>query len=244
MSKSTVFAAALSVVLCAACTERLTAPEAVELVNTLEESQRLGEVWRSDLRLTAALTVDLERDGDSLPYRAIVFERVVVPGQLVSANCAGTRRSAHFWRPDGEGVAFFPDGAFDQRLVPALGTCQRDSLDRSSPLVTVVTPSRGPWLQSSVEGEIEPGTVTGPCRFLEPEAERVLREEHGITCELTSHRVRLGALLVAQAGAGPDSLRFDLDADQVVGVRYMIDCDAARSKASVPCAAPSGRSRP
>lgn len=233
----------LALVLCTACAERLTAPEAVELVNTLEESQRLGDVWRSDRRLTAALTIDLRRNGDSLPYRALVFERVVLPGEAVHANCAGTRRSAHFWRPDGEGVAFFPEGAFDQRLVPALGTCQQDSLGRASPLVTAVSPSREPWIQSSVEGEIEPGRVTGPCRFLEPEAERVLRDEHGINCELTSHRVRLGALLLSQAGGAQDSLRFDVDADAIVGVRYTIDCDAARSKASVPCAV-SGRSRP
>ena len=243
MRESRVFAATLSVVLTAACSDRLTAPQAVELVNTVEESRAsggasqrwLGGIWTSDLRLGAALTTELRRDGDRLHYRAIVFERVVVPGRLGNSICAGTQRSAYFWR-EGDGVVFFPEGVFDQRLVPALASCQESKTDSSMPLVTAVTPGHGAWIQASVEGEITPGVVTGSCRFLELEAERVLREEHGITCELTNHRVRMSALL-RDAVAGSDSLRLILDSTDIIGVRYTINCDAAKSQFSVPCAA-------
>ena len=245
MSKSAVaFAVSfLSVTICAACTDRLTAPEAVELVNTVEASlapggtpQRwLGGVWKSDLRLGAPLgTTALRRDGDTLRYRAIVFERVVIlSGQLGEQVCAGTRRAAYFWLADSNGVVFFPGGVFDQRLVPALGSCLSESVDAA---VTAITPDHTTWIQASVEGDISPGVVTGACRFLEPEAERVLRDDHGITCQLTNHRVRFAAQLSGHALGGLDSMRLALDATEILGVRYTINCDAVRSKISAPCA--------
>ena len=234
-------AAFLSVTICA-CSDRLTAPEAVELVNSVNESlapggtpQRwLGDVWKSDLRLGAPLgTTALRRDGEKLLYRAIVFERVVVPsGQLGDQNCAGTRRAAYFWRADSDGVVFFPGGLFDQRLVPGLGSCRWESAD---PFVSTITPDHATWLPASAEGDISPGVVTGPCRFLEPEAERVLRKEHGITCELTNHRVRFAARLLGSTWAPPDSMRLALDTTEILGVRYTINCDAAANKVTVPC---------
>lgn|SRR5574341_353809 len=250
MIKSAVSAVAafLSVTVCAACTDRLTAPQAVELVNTVEASlapggvpQRwLGDVWKSDLRLGAPLArTDLRRDGEKLPYRAIVFERVVLPsGHVENSACAGTRRVAYLWRADSDGVVFFPGGVFDQRLVPALAGCRGESVDEPTPLLTAISPDHVTWMQASVEGDISPGVVTGACRFLEPEAERVLREEHGITCELTRHRVRLDARLRGDAMGGLDSLRLDLDPTEIIGVRYTINCDAAKSNSSVPCQRP------
>ena len=244
MSKSTVAAAVsfLSVTICAACTDRLTAPEAVALVNTVEESlapggtpQRwLGDVWKSDLRLGAPLArIALRRDGEKVVYRAIVFERVVLPSRdLENPACAGTRRAAYFWLADSNGLVFFPGGVFDQRLVPALGSCQREGAD---PLVSAITPHHGTWSQASAEGDISPGVVTGPCRFLEPQAEGVLRTEHGITCELTNHRVRFAAQLLGHGLAGPDSMRLALDTTEIPGVRYTINCDAAASKFTGPC---------
>ena len=126
-------AAFLCAMVCVACAERLTAPEAVELVNAVDESlnsretpQRwLGAIWKSDLRLGAPLlTTDLRRDGVPLPYRAIVFERVVKPsGRLGTSICPGTNRAAYFWRADSDGVVFFPGGLFDQPLVPPLRSC-------------------------------------------------------------------------------------------------------------------------
>jgi hypothetical protein len=242
MSKSAVAVAMtfLSVTICAACSDRLTAPEAVELVNSVEESlapggtpQRwLGDVWKSDVRLGAPLgTTALRRDGEKVLYQAIVFERVVIPsGQVGDKRCAGTRRAAYFWRADSDGVVFFPGGVFDQRLLPA--NC---NVDQSTPAVTAITPNGGTWIPASVEGDISPGVVTGSCRFLEAEAERFLREEHGITCELTNHRVRLAARLLGYTVAGPDSTRLALDTTEILGVRYTINCDAAASKSTGPC---------
>jgi hypothetical protein len=234
MIKSAVSVATfLSVTICAACTDRLTAPEAVELVNKIEESlapggvpQRwLGDIWKGDLRLGAPLvSTELRRDGAKLPYRAIVFERVIVPaGHLANAVCAGTRRAAYFWRADSDGVVFFPRGVFDQRLLPA--SCVADSVNRPTPIVTAITPGQGTGVQTTVDGDISPGVVTGACRFLEPEAERVLREEHGITCELTTHHVRFEAQLI----------RLSLDSTHIIGVRYTINCGAAKSRHSPSC---------
>jgi hypothetical protein len=246
MIKSAVSAVAtyLGVTVCAACTDRLTAPEAVELVHTVEASlapggvpQRwLGDVWKSDPRLGAPLArTDLRRDGEKLPYRAIVFERVVLPsGHLATSPCAGTRRAAYFWRADSDGVVFFPGGVFDQRLAPALAGCPRES-DQPIPIVTAITPDHVTWIQASAGGDISPGVVTGACRFLEPEAERYLREEHGITCELTHHRVRFAARLRGYVLAGLDSMRLDLDMTELIGVRYTINCEIAKSE-SIPCA--------
>jgi hypothetical protein len=242
----------LSVTVCAACTDRLSAPEAIELVNTVEEAlatrgvpeRWLGDIWKSDLRLGAPLVrTELRRDGAPLLYRAIVFERVVKPsGQFENSICAGTRRAAYFWRADSDGAVFFPEGPFDQRLVPALARCLGEDVQQPAPLVSAITPGHRLWIQASVEGDISPGVVTGACRFLEPEAERYLRDEHGITCELTTYRVRLVARLHGYALAGSDSMRLALDTTEIIGVRYTIDCDAAKSKSSVPCVGPSVRS--
>ncbi|MGH8544833.1 MAG: hypothetical protein ACREX3_14645, partial [Gammaproteobacteria bacterium] len=231
-------------------TDRLTAPEAIELVNTVEQSlssgavpQRwVGAIVKSDLRLAAPLVrTDLRRDGEPLPYQAIVFERVVKPSvQLGNSICPGTRRAAYFWRADGDGVVFFPQGSFDQDLVPPLRSCLHDLRHvgegaEPPPVVTAVTPDQAMWVQESVEGDISPGLGTGACRFLEPEAERRLRDEHGITCELTTHRVSLAARLHGYAVGGSDSMRLDLDTTEIIGVRYTIDCDVATNKVSVPC---------
>lgn len=245
MIKSAAVATFLGVTVCAACTDRLTAPEAVELVNTVEASlapggvpQRwLGDVWKSDVRLGAPLArTELRRDGETLPFQAIVFERVVLPsGHLGTSACAGTRRAAYFWRADSDGVVFFSGGVFDQRLVPALAGCPGES-DGLTPVVTAISPDHGAWIQAAVEGDISAGVVTGACRFLEPDAERVLREEHGITCELTNHRVRFAAQLRSDALGGSDSMRLDFDSTEIIGVRYTINCDIAKSRLSTPCA--------
>jgi len=237
-----VVASFLGLTVCAGCTDRLTAPQAIALVNTVDESlasgkvpQRwLGAIWKTDLRLGAPLMrTELRRDGTPLPFRAIVFERIVKPsGHLPDSFCAGTRRAAYFWRADSDGVVFFPEGLFDQRLVPALAGCQAAEGQQTVPLVNAATPGQGQWIQAFAQGEISPGVVTGACRFLQPEAERILRDQHGITCELASYRVRFVALLHGFTSAGSDSLRFALDTTEIIGVRYTIDWGAVKSKSS------------
>lgn len=234
---------AIAISLTSACADRLTAPEAVELVKTLDESlasratpeRWLGAIWKTDLRLGAPLRqVDVRRDGQPHPYQAIVFERVVKPSaRLGNATCAGTNRAAYFWRAENDGAVFLPQGLFDQRLVPVLANCSKMGTQQSAPLITASTPEQGQWTQLSVAGDIFPGVVTGACRFLAPDAERVLRDEHGITCELTTHQVFLDARLHLLASARSDSMRFGLDTTAIVGVRYTIDCDVAKS--ALPC---------
>lgn len=240
----------LGVAICTACADRLTAPQAVQLVSTVEESlapggnpQRwLGGIWRNDLRLGAISATPLRRDGEPLAYQTIVLERVVVPSDRAeTSNCTGVRRAAYFWRGDGDGVVFFSGGFFDERLVPTLASCLGAGGERPSPLVTAVTPDGERWLPESVQGEIAPGVVTGPCAFLEPEAERVLRGEHGIICEMTRHRVTFAAELRSFGAAGLDTIRFHLDTTEMVGVRYTIDCNTVGIRVSVPCVDPTRR---
>jgi hypothetical protein len=231
-------ATVLGFAVCTACTDRLTAPEAVELVTSIEKSfaensgpQRwLADVWKGDVRLGALTRTDLRRDDEMRPYQSIVFERIVLasprPGRLL---CAGTRHAAYFRRADNDGAVFFPGGWFDQRLVG----CSHESAQE--PALHVITPDQSSWLAESVQGEISPGVVTGRCSFLEPESERVLREEHGITCAVTRHRVHFAARLEGFAVGGPDKMRLELDTTEIVGVRYTIDCPALESTVR-PCA--------
>ena len=250
----TVVTTLISVAVGVACTERVTAPEAVEIVKTVEQSFVSGEVperwlgnvmiFPNDPRLRAPLpSIDLLRDGKPLPYQAIVFERIVLPSvQLGAAICPGTRRVAYFRRASDDGIAFYAKGPFDERLAPP-ATCMWDGVEQPA-TVTAMTSDKEAWIRESVEGDISPGVVTGTCGFLEPEAERILREEHGITCEVTNHSVQLAARLRGYSVGGPDSMRIDLDPTAISGVRYTIDCDAAKNKSVSPCEHPSRASSP
>lgn len=230
----------LGVTVCIGCTDRLSGPEAAELVTALEQSlsaeagpRRLFmNVYEGDLRLRAAAsTAVLQRDGQELTYRALVFERVVVPPSgLGTWNCAGTRSAAYFWHDGGErdGLLFLPSGWFDARLVPGLGSCLGENVDRPARALAAVTPNQDMWLPADAEGDISPGVVTGGCGFLPPERARFLRQEHGITCELTRHRVRFSAHVRNFSSLrGPDSSRVDLPSTEIVGVRYTINCEGS-----------------
>lgn len=232
----------LGLTVCTACTDRLSGPEAAELVTAVEYSfsrdtgprQLFMGVWEGDLRLRGAVsTAVLWRDGRDLTYRSLVFERVVVPPSgLDDWNCAGTRRAAYFWRdgPERDGLAFRPEGSFDQRLVPGLSGCPGENIDRPRPMLEVVTPNHQTWLPDSTEGDISPGVVIGACAFMEAESALFLREEYGITCETTRHRVRFSALVRNFAsGRWPDSSRVDLPSTEIVGVRYTIHCDGTQN---------------
>lgn len=252
MTKCTlsVGAAFLGVTVCTACADRLTAPQAVELVATAEESlapggnpQRwLGGLFKSDLRLRAKSAIPLRLGGEPLTYQTIVLERVVVPSNHGVGSSCGVRRAAYLWRGDGDGIVFFPGGSFDERLVPLQGICLGESDDQPRLRVTVITPDGQRWLPESVQGDISPGVVTGECAFLEPEAERFLREEHGVTCQLTRHRVTFDAELRTFVGV-LDTMRLHLDSTEMVGVRYTINCNTAKNQAWGPCRRPDDSER-
>src|SRR5438876_6400003 len=110
-----------------ACGDRLTAPEAVRLVDALESSQRVdavpgwwdflfGSDWLSIVSRARDLsTVQVLLNGQPRSYHALVFERLLAP--VAEVPCAGTRRWLFLWRegdkPDGIGLA---GGRFDERF--------------------------------------------------------------------------------------------------------------------------------
>ena len=214
---------------CVACTDRLTAPQAVALVNTIERSlsegespeRWLGEIWKGDVRLGALAPITLRRDGEQRSYQAVVFERVML-GEDDAKGCGGTRRAAYFKGANDDGAVFFPAGWFDQRLVGCI-----DGSRTRAPAAQVVTPEHPFWYVESLAGDISPGVVTGPCGFLAAGSEVTLRAEHGISCETTRHRVWLAIQL--QGADGTQRMRLETDTTEIMGVRYTIDCAAARS---------------
>ena len=85
------------------------------------------------------------------------------------------------------------------------------------------------------EGEITPGVVAGACLFLTPEAERVLRDERRMSCEMTRHRVWFRGELRRWAPPRPEKplttsepdppLRVELSSTEIMGVRYTVHCE-------------------
>lgn len=253
MTKSTVLSCVSICVaaFCSACADRLSAPEAARLVNALEGSlasdakerpgrleDRMGEIGRNFSRLRGASSVELHRDGHALTYRAVVFEYVMAPpAGLDTSGCAGTRWVAYFWRDGGlsDGLRFM-GGQFRQRLAPPR-SCREVNYSDPQPSLLAYPPDQNVWLATDGDGDISPGVVIGECAFLEPEAAGFLREERGITCALTRHRVRFRAQIQRDASPSPPSFAFDpaisrveLGPTEVIGVRITVDCDAAERR--------------
>jgi hypothetical protein len=123
------------------CVDRLSGPQVVQLADSLEHSlspegqQRREQFfnslkyggWADKLsRIRGVPIVSIRRDGQALPYRGVVFERVMVPrgGLEDRSGCAGTRRVAMFW---GEGDRPAPvtlsGGDFHRPWVPGAHFC-------------------------------------------------------------------------------------------------------------------------
>ena len=236
------------------CSDRLTAPEAMELVDSLEaavspqsEERRQNVLdgimrgWGDKLaRIPGISQVHLRRDGRLAPYRALVFERVMVPpgGIEDRSGCAGTRWFAVFWREGEEpGVIGMSGGRFHGQWVQGFHSCPDVYFTRPEPSLYFSPGQRAPgqntlWATEG-EGDISPGEVTGECAFLESEDRRLLQERYGITCAMTRHRVRFRVRLTS-AGSSETSI-LDLQPAEIIGFRYTIQCDSiARPEANEP----------
>jgi hypothetical protein len=118
------------------CADRVTGPEAVQLIQAFEESSSsdtaarrtrllthgLSVIWAGPLsRLHGVSDVTVRRNGKPLRYRAVVLERVV-RGLVLDGHpeCDSTYVRAFLWsegtRPDG---LMLQGGQFDQRLSPS-----------------------------------------------------------------------------------------------------------------------------
>jgi hypothetical protein len=239
--------AALPLLALCACGERISAPEAVELVDALEKStspvagpsgfwEAMGYSPRvNPSRLHGTSTVVLRRDGRSLAYRAVVIERVMVPASGVdTTGCAGTRWNLLLWRdadpPDG---LSFGAGRFDLPLARGPRNCPGIRLVGPDPWLQLIDADVSTGIATEGEGEVSPGAVAGECRFLAADAAGMMNDEYSITCALTRHtarfRFRVERFSRAIPGAGPPhaqgSTDIELSPTEVLGIRYTIHCD-------------------
>lgn len=188
--------------------------------------------WGDKLaRIPGISQVHLRRDGRLAPYRALVFERVMVPpgGMADRSGCAGTRWFAVFWREGEEpGVIGMSGGQFRGPWVYGFHSCPDVYFSRPEPSLYFSPGQRAPY-QSTLwategDGDISPGEVTGECAFLASEDARLLQERYGITCAMTRHRVRFRVRLT-RPGSSESSV-LDLQPAAIVGFRYTIHCDS------------------
>jgi hypothetical protein len=257
----------LCLALAASCGDHLSGPQVVQLVDSLEhslspEGQQRREQFFSSLkyggwtdklsRIRGVPIVSIRRDGRALPYRGVVFEHVMVPGGGLDdrSGCAGTRRVALFWaegdRPD---PLTFSGGDFQRPWVQGIHYCSDVSFIRPAPSLDAWSDPSDPnpnlWWATAGNGEISPGTVTGPCVFLTPEDERYLRDTRGISCAMTRHLVRFSAHLArpvvtrSPATRGTDTGEIqdiELQPAELVGFRYTIQCDRLEERDRPFCA--------
>lgn len=242
------------------CEDRITGPEAAEIVTALERGLRDDSLLRqiylsyamggwSDVlgpvrhNAAATTTVALRRDGEPVEYRAIVYERVVIPPPgLDSADACqfALRRSLLLWRfgDPTEGLVFTgrnfrrPIGRWAVPCTPEDDGAPALGMDRLPPWA-VSHATRGDiaaWGAVDGDGEISSAEDLGDCGFSREDA-RFLLEEVGATCQRTMHRVRFRAQLdlVAAGFLSLDSAveRFTLELPLtlVVGFRYTVHCD-------------------
>src|SRR2546426_10574566 len=98
-------------------------------------------IWAERLsRFHNVSSVTLHRNDQTLKYRAVVFERVVVgPGLDEHRDCASTYWSAFLWSegtpPEG---LLLVGGQFRERLRPRLLICSVFYLNRPEPMLAVL----------------------------------------------------------------------------------------------------------
>lgn len=238
------------------CSDRLTGPEVAQVVDALESShpttvrERQRQLYwdlilgmlgghKSPL-LRAASKVVVRRAGSSVAYRAVVQEFVRVPESL---TCLGTTWGAVLWNDDREHAWLFFRGADFSRGIESQVHWRLDCENEVTGPEPFLHVSEGDtnWVATDGEGDISQGEVIGECPFLTPEAPTWLREERGMTCELTRHKVRFRAHL-RRAGQSlkvvPDSsapTEIELRSSEVIGIRITIECDGTeRTKVSCP----------
>ncbi len=200
------------------CADRLTAPQAYELLEVMSESEGAdggpGARFASATGLPLAglssrlPTVRVQRSLRATGYHALVFERVMIPeqGAHPGGDCAGRRRILLLERggDHGESLTFVtgPGERTIDRTSPSFGCTSHDGhpVAMLRDMTTLRWSRRAPgtsgqvWVAISGEGSISEGDAVGACAFLSEEAARSL-DEDGVRCELTRHRVWFAATL-------------------------------------------------
>ncbi len=251
------------------CGDRLTGPEVVQIVDALEKPfwtdsseararlrfHGMTAIWAERLsRFHNVSSVTLRRNDQTLKYRAVVFERVVVgPGLDEHRDCASTYWSAFLWSegtpPEG---LLLVGGQFRERLRPRLLICSVFYLNRPEPMLAVLANEDQPRMNNPFaedgDADISPGNVKGECAFLSPEDFRVLREQWGIaSCEITRHRVRFRAQLSRPEHLGAavewGGSQIELRPTDVMGIRYTIRCDGTGPRGWCPQKSDSAASK-
>lgn len=235
----------LIAVIATACTERITAPEAVRAIEELEsprtskDLRRLGNLfqrmdWLGRGPRSPTLSGDsvtVLRDGRPRVFRAHVIERVMPPVPLDSADrCAHAtleRRSALLWtNAAGGGGIWMHGGDYQRPLGRFAGNCSTLRLSGPEPSVILVPdvdePDQNPWVSESGQGDISAGVAVGPCDFLDSSVVRELRTDGGVSCVRTRHTVTFHTVVKR----GGRTERLELPPTQVDGLRYTIHCDA------------------
>lgn len=243
-----------------ACTDRITGPEAVAMLRTLEQPyatdsagyeirflEDLGN-WSGLIRqLDRAVAIlpatDVIRDGRSIRYSAMVVERLMEPsiGLAPHAACFTPRRSLLLWRPGELDAIVVMGGDYTQRVRPwpddCAGTPGPQPFAWAGRIVNASTPQeqRMWWRSSDGIGDISPGVDTGPCQFMHPREAQYLLAEHGITCLMTRHQVHFDVRMASlphdrRGNAGAPGFSWRLPPLELTGVRFTVDCTLEAAK--------------
>ncbi len=256
-----------SIALCTGCGDRLTGPQAVQLVDAVASQSAITAEGRRQLfwdiqlgmlgghessLLRAASGVTLRRGGQGMAYRGLVLEFVRVPPSPL--DCLGTRRNVTLWSDDGvDGFVFFGGGNFSRRIEPKIthwrSECDPIVLGPEPYLEAPKADSR--WVGTDGEGDISPGVAIGDCPFLTPDAAGQLRERRGVTCELARYDVRFHAQVRPADYKGiPLDLKSDVVFDielrptEIIGVRMTIHCDGTERTKQLCPRSDASRSQP
>jgi hypothetical protein len=237
----------LSACFALACRDELTGLQAVQLIDKMEASFSISGTLRFDWLLHrmgwAPGGMQLEdfsseevvlRGAGRSRYRAYVVERVLSPNIVLGPHDACVRsglvrRGVIFFRDGGPGADAIElyGSDFHRPLAPHLAWCPNDTLRVLDPrpvLWYVPNPDdpRPAWWWGTGQASISPGVVVGPCPFLRAAHARFLREQRGVSCEVTRHEVWFEASI-----RRPDGSTFPLRLvpTGILGIRYTVHCD-------------------
>lgn len=259
--------AALLVGASVGCEERISGPEAFELIRALEAPYAVTERDRrtadalilsggslgllNTFRSPRVSIVEVDVGGRPVEYRAIVFERLMDPphGLIPDGDCPGPRWHIVLLRTDGptEGMVLY-GGDFSQPIRRELPGCAFAGGPGPQPVLwggrltdePGSTSGREVWKALDGRAHISPGEVVGDCEFLEPAIEQDLRETFGITCAVTRHRVQFRAHVPQPLGDGRGQglITVELQPTEVLGTRYTIQCNPKAPELGNNCMVP------
>ena len=165
-------------------------------------------------------------------YRGLVQEVVRVPASPLA--CLGTNWDAIFWNVDREHAWLTFRGADFSRRIEARIHWRSDCNHVVSGPEPFLYVSEGDsnWVAIDGLGDVSQGDVIGECPFLTPDAAVWLRENRGMTCELTRHKVwfhaqleRANSQLRPVVEDSSTASEIELASTEIIGVRMTFRCD-------------------